>query len=115
MNKILSLFIILTLLAACDYTPLTSQSAPGSEVGTTGNIQFTHERLNARRHFLTLTAAPGIGETESSISQRMHQFSVRFAATTCPSAYRFIDDQNMQQSTAVGFMRRTRSYVFDCT
>lgn len=107
-------FSLIIALSACDYTQPTEQRAQDSEVGGTGNIQFTHERLSSTRHFLTVTAAPGVGETEGSIRQRIYQFSVRFAATECPDQYRFVDDPNMQQVTAAGFMRRTRSYVFDC-
>jgi hypothetical protein len=113
-SKIWGTISVLTALAACDYTPAQSQAAPGTEVGATGNIQYTFEELTPTRRFLTLTAAPGIGETESSISQRMYQFAVRFAATNCPNEYQFIDDPNMSQETAFGLMRRTRSYVFDC-
>ena len=53
-------------------------------------------------------------ETEGSIFQRKQQFAYRFAAKTCPDELKFIDDPNMTQVTAAGFMKRTRSFVFVC-
>lgn len=116
MNKALLVWFVLpALLAACDYTPSPQLLAQDSSVGGTGNIKFTVEELTATKRFLTVTAAPGIGETEGSIKQRIHQFAVRFAARECPNEYRFVDDPNMSQTLAAGFMRRTRSYVIQCT
>ena len=101
-------------LSACSYTPETQSVAGGSEVGRTGNISFTHDQLTQTKHFLSVTAAPGLGETEGSIFQRIHQFSIRFSAQTCPGEFQFVSDPNLVQPTATGFMQRTRSYVFVC-
>ena len=102
------------LLAACSYGPEPDAKAAGSDVGSTGNIQYKHDQLTARKHLLTVTAAPGLMETESSIFQRTQQFAFRFAASTCPAEFDFVDDPNMIQPTAAGFMQRTRTYVFVC-
>lgn len=102
-------------LMGCDYTPSPSQVAENTQVGATGGIRYTFEELTESKKLLTITAAPGIGETEGSIQQRMYQFAVRFAAKDCPNQFTFIDDPNMSQALAGGFMRRTRSYVFECS
>lgn len=115
MKNILLMLPLCVGLAACDYTPQNSETAEGSSIGATGGIKFTHEELSPKRHMLVVTAAPGIGETEGSIRQRIHQFSIRFSAKTCPGQYQFVNDPNMTQSFAGGFMRRTQTYVFDCT
>jgi hypothetical protein len=115
MNKnTLSMLPLYFILAACDYTPQNAVIAENSSIGATGGIKFTHEEINPKRHMLVVTAAPGIGETEGSVRQRIHQFSIRFAAQTCPEKYEFVNDPNMSQSLAAGFMRRTQTYVFDC-
>ncbi|WGI21232.1 hypothetical protein [Amylibacter sp. IMCC11727] len=116
MRKVLVAGIVgISLLAGCDYTPSPQQLSQDSSIGGTGNIQFSVEELTPSKRFLTVTAAPGIGETEGSIKQRIYQFAVRFAAKECPNEYRFVDDPNMSQALAAGFMRRTRSYVIQCT
>ena len=116
MNKnTLSILPLCLALAACDYTPQNAVIAENSSIGATGGIKFTHEEISPKRHMLVVTAAPGIGETEGSIRQRIHQFSIRFSAKTCPEQYEFVNDPNMNQSLAAGFMRRTQTYVFDCT
>lgn len=87
----------------------------GSEVGLTGGIGFTHEALSANKHLLTVTAAPGIGETETSIFQRQLVAANKFAAKTCPNRFDFVHDPNFQQPVAAGFMHRSKTYVFQCT
>lgn len=113
--KFVILASALLTLTACSYTPESQAVAGGSEVGRTGNISFTHDQLTQSKHFLSVTAAPGLGETEGSIFQRIHQFSIRFAAQTCPREFQFVNDPNLVQPTAAGFMQRTRSYVFACS
>lgn len=83
-------------------------------MGATGEVGYTHEPLGSNKHLVTVTAAPGLMETEGSISQRIHVFATRFAAKTCPQSFEFVHDPNFQQATAGGFMKRTRSYVFIC-
>ncbi len=102
------------LVAACSYTPPPSASAPGSEVGATGDLQYSHEPLGAGKHILTVTASPGLMETESSIAQRIYIYANKFAAKTCPTVFEFVHDPNFDQSIAGGFMKRTKSYVFIC-
>lgn len=101
-------------MTACDYTPKNETVLSGSSVGSTGNIKYTHEVISKQRHMLVVTAAPGLLETEGSIRQRAHQFSIKFAAKTCPNTYQFLDDPNMSQRKSGGFMKRTQTYVFDC-
>ncbi len=62
------------LLANCAYNSPASQVAPGSEVGGTGDIQFDHQELSGRMHLLTVSARPGLAETETSLSQRNYIF-----------------------------------------
>lgn len=83
-------------------------------MGGTGDIGFTHESLGTNKHLLTITAAPGMLETEGSIAQRIHIFANKFAAKTCPIAFNFIHDPNFDQTIAAGFMKRTKTYVFMC-
>lgn len=109
---ILSLALCTLCLTGCSYTPATPQSAAGSAVGGTGGIKYDHQYLGAGKHMLVVTAAPGFMETESSIAQRIHIFATKFAASTCPEGYTFIDDPNFDQQVAGGFMKRTRTYVF---
>jgi hypothetical protein len=116
-KKPLNIFLflgVLALLQGCSYPPQTSTSAQGSEVGATGNISFTHEPLGSQKHLLTVTAAPGFMETEGSIAQRIHIFSNRFAAKTCPHSFELLHDPNFDQVIAAGFMKRTKTYVFVC-
>lgn len=111
-----TLFIIAALssLQGCSYTGQPGSIETGSEVGGTGNVGFTHESLGANKHLITITAAPGIMETEGSIAQRTHIFANRFAAKTCPGYFEFIHDPNFDQTIASGFMKRTKTYVFIC-
>ena len=99
-------------LAGCAYS-----SGPGdnSSVGGTGGISIQHEEVARGRHLLTVTASPGVGETESSIGQRILISANRFAGLQCPSGFAFVDDPNAHQATAGGFMRRSRSYTFTCS
>ena len=112
--KTLTLVAFVVILSACSYTRQPTSIEQGSEVGGTGDVGFTHEALGANKHLITVTAAPGLMETEGSIAQRIHIFANKFAAKTCPSSFEFIHDPNFSQSTAGGFMKRTRTYVFVC-
>ena len=71
---ILSLTFIVTLSAGCSYTGEPKMYSEGSEVGGTGDIQYDYEELGNEKYFLTVTAAPGLIETEGSIAQRIHIF-----------------------------------------
>jgi hypothetical protein len=102
------------ILAGCAYTGAPTSISPDSQVGGTGDMGYTHEDLGGRKHLITITAKPGIMETEGSVSQRIHVFSIKFAAKTCPGAFDFVNDQNLTQESAGGFMTRARSYVFTC-
>ena len=106
--------LIALAIAGCSYTQTAEQVVPGSSVGGTGDVRYTHESLGASKHLLTVTAAPGLGETESSIAQRILIAANRFAAKTCAAAFEFVSDPNMDQSIAGGFMKRTKTYVFIC-
>jgi hypothetical protein len=101
-------------VSACSYTPSPSSIDAGSGVGGTGDVRYTHESLGAGKHLVTVTASPGVMETEGSIEQRIHIFTNRFAAKTCPSTFEFVHDPNFEQSVARGFMKRTKTYVFVC-
>jgi len=98
----------------CSYTQTAEQVVPGSSVGGTGDVRYSHEPLGTNKHLLTVTAAPGLGETESSIAQRILIAATRFAAKTCSAAFEFVSDPNMDQTIAGGFMKRTKTYVFIC-
>ena len=84
-------------------------------MGGTGGITFRHEEVARGRHLVTVTASPGIGETESSIAQRILISANRFAGAQCPGGFTFVDDPNADQKTAGGFMRRSRTYIFLCS
>lgn len=116
MNRMLYVCSIgtMALLVGCSYTQQPGKIETGSEVGGTGDIGFTHEPLGANKHLLTVTAAPGIMETEGSIAQRIHISANKFAAKTCPSTFEFVHDPNFDQTIAAGFMKRTKTYVFIC-
>ena len=112
-----TLFILpmaFALLQGCSYTGQPGSIEKGSEVGGTGDVGFTHDPLGASKHLITVTAAPGVMETEGSIAQRIHIFANKFAAKTCPSSFEFIHDPNFDQAIAGGFMKRTKTYVFIC-
>ena len=111
---IISLTLIVTLSAGCSYTGAPKMYSEGSEVGGTGDLQYDYEELGNKKYFLTVTAAPGLIETEGSVAQRIHIFATKFAAKTCPNLFDFVHDPNYEQSLAAGFMKRTKSYVFIC-
>lgn len=106
--------LVLTSLQGCSYTRQPGAIEAGLEVGGTGDIGFTHESLGANKHLITVTAAPGLMETEGSIAQRIHIFANKFAAKACPSSFEFVHDPNFDQTIAGGFMKRTKTYVFVC-
>ena len=115
LNRLLFLAVIAALsLQGCSYTRQPNVVEAGSEVGGTGDVGFNHEPLGANKHLLTVTAAPGMMETEGSIAQRIHIFANKFAAKTCPGSFEFVHDPNFSQSIAAGFMKRTKTYVFTC-
>ncbi|MGH6755199.1 MAG: hypothetical protein ACREDP_23845 [Bradyrhizobium sp.] len=102
------------VVASCSYSPPATNPMAGSEVGGTGGIKFSDEKLNDRKHMVTVTAAPGLGETEGSISQRLLVYANRIAAKTCPRDYAFSDDASATQPMAASFMQRTKIFVFTC-
>ncbi len=110
----ITLIVFMAVLSGCSYTRQPTSIEQGSEVGGTGDMRFSHELLGSNKHLVTVTAAPGLMETEGSIAQRIHIFANKFAAKSCPSSFEFIHDPNFSQSTAGGFMKRTRTYVFVC-
>lgn len=115
LNRLLFLSVMAAVsLQGCSYTRQPNAPEAGSEVGGTGDVGFTHEPLGANKHLLTVTAAPGMMETEGSIAQRIHIFANKFAAKTCPSAFEFVHDPNFDQTISAGFMKRTKTYVFTC-
>lgn len=77
-------------------------------------MTYSHDTLGSGKHLVTVTAKPGLFETEGSIKQRIHIFAQKFAARTCASPFDFVDDPNFDQEVAGGFMKRTRTYVFVC-
>jgi hypothetical protein len=101
------------ILSACAYTPPGSPVV-GSEVGGTGNVSVRHERLGAEKHLITVSAAPGLGEAEGSIGQRILVEGNRFAAKMCVRGFQFDNDPNNQQQLGAGFMVRSRVFVFRC-
>jgi hypothetical protein len=107
-------FVAVLSLQGCSYTRQPNAIEVGSDVGGTGDVKFTHEPLGTNKHLLTVTAAPGMMETEGSIAQRIHIFANKFAAVTCPVTFDFVHDPNFDQSIASGFMKRTKTYVFTC-
>ena len=102
---------LVAALGGCAYS-----TAPGADtgVGGTGGLTFQHEQVARGRHLLVVNASPGLGETESSIAQRILVGANRFAGEQCPEGFSFVDDPNAQQPTAGGFMRRSRTYTFTC-
>jgi len=112
--KTLMVFAVILTLGGCSYTGSPGNYSEGSDVGGTGDIKYDHDELGGGKHFLTVTAAPGIMETEGSIAQRIHIFANKYAARTCPGLFEFVHDPNFDQSLAAGFMKRTKSYVFRC-
>jgi hypothetical protein len=113
-NQVIACTLFLTVLSGCAYTDQPKETVQGSEVGATGDIRFNHESLGVNKHMITVTAAPGLLETEGSIAQRIHVFANRFAAKTCLTTFEFMHEPNFDQRIAGGFMKRTKSYVFVC-
>lgn len=109
-----SVVALMVLLQGCSYTRQPGAIEVGSEVGGTGDVGFTHEPLGANKHLLTVTAAPGMMETEGSIAQRIHISANKFAAKTCLSVFEFVHAPNFDQAIAAGFMKRAKTYVFIC-
>jgi hypothetical protein len=101
------------VLAGCSYGPQGHEIA-GSNVGATGGVSVSHERLGGTKHLITVNAAPGIAETEGSIGQRILVQANRYAAKTCPSGFKFENDPNNAQQMGAGFMVRSRVFVFTC-
>ena len=105
---------VLFSLVGCSYTRPPGAIEVGSEVGGTGDVGHTYESLGTNKHLLTVTATPGVMETEGSIAQRIHIFANRFAAKRCPGSFEFVHDPNFDQKISGGFMKRTKTYVFIC-
>ena len=111
----LGLLAVLFSASACSYATQSSQTVePNSDVGRTGNIQYSHDTLGNNKHLVTITAAPGMLETDGSIEQRIQTFATRFAARTCPASYEFLDEPGSGTVMAKGFMKRTMTFVFLC-
>jgi hypothetical protein len=101
-------------LSGCTYGGNTLQVAPGSEVGGTGDIRYTHEVAGNGTNMLTVYVAPGLMETEVSMATRMSAFANKFAAQTCPRAFSFVSDPNPDRRVTE-FTTRQKLYVFRCT
>lgn len=114
MPKYAWMVLPILLNLSCSYTKPSLTEDSREAVGATGGISYTHEALTSTKHMLVVTAAPGLMETESSIAQRILVFANKFAAQQCPGEFRFINDPNMDQRMAAGFMKRTKTYVFQC-
>ena len=107
---------VLTLavsVGGCAYGAPPGSTAPGSEVGSTGDIKYSHETLGNNTHLVTVRVAPGLLETEDSMSQRMFVFANKFAAQTCPQRFEFIADPNRERRTDE-LTVRVKPYVFRC-
>jgi len=113
MRYFIVIFIIL-VSTACSYSGSTPSYSQGSDVGGTGNVKYNHEALGGNKQLLTISASPGLLETEGSIAQRIHIFANKFAARKCPDLFEFVHDPNFDQTIAAGFMKRTKTYVFMC-
>lgn len=88
----LTVLSLLMLVGACSYATQSSTAEPGTEVGGTGNLQVAHDTLGNNKQMVTVTAAPGLMETEGSIEQHIDIFANKFAARTCPDSYEFLND-----------------------
>lgn len=113
MRKIF-LIILAYSTIACSYTPAPTTVAEGSSVGGTGDLKYSLETIATDKYLLSITAAPGLLETEGSIAQRIHIFANKISAQTCPDEFKFLHDPNFDQKIAGGFMKRTKTYVFQC-
>ena len=112
-NRTLLLLLCAAVLSGCSYGP-TTQAAPGSQVGSTGNVQYSHKVLSPNNHMVTVQIAPGLAETEASMAQRMTAFASEFAAKTCPARFDFLTDPSPQRSET-GIVERTKVYTFRCS
>lgn len=103
---------LITLFAGCSYTPPASTIAPGSEVGTTGNIRFNQSEIGNKTYRLVVAVSPGLLETEDSMAQRMFSFATEMAARTCPR-FTFISDP--EPSIRLSELTpRTKQYIYRC-
>jgi hypothetical protein len=105
---------IAVVLGGCAYGTPAGQIAPGSEVGGTGDIKYSQENLGNGTHLVTVRVAPGMLETEDSMSQRMFVFENKFAAQTCRGRFEFIADPNRERRIDE-LTVRVKPYVFRCT
>lgn len=113
-SRLLVQICLLALLSGCAYNNPQNIEVADSKVGGTGGLQYNHEKLGSSKHMLSVTAAPGLMETEGSIEQRIHIFANRFASQSCQHGFDFIHDPNFDQRISAGFMKRSRTYVFEC-
>jgi hypothetical protein len=112
---LLSLAAAAVVLAqGCAYNNPSATAEEGAAVGVTGGVEYSHKVLAADRHFLTVSVGPGYLETEPSMANRLDTFANTFAAKTCPVAYEFVRDPNVDDSVRRGWWKRTRDYVFVC-
>lgn len=114
MNKAACCLAFAFALSGCNYAGSGSTEAAGSAVGGTGNIKFTHEKLSSKNHMLVVSAAPGLGETDGSIAQRISSFANRFAAKTCPAKFDFSKGADPEGAISARFMERSKTYTFSC-
>lgn len=112
--RIFAIGFFCLFLGACAYGGGSSQVAAGSQVGGVGNIQYDHKLLNANTHMVTVHVAPGILETEGSMSQRMIVFANEFAGQTCPKGFNFIADPSPDLRVNA-LTQRTKVYTFRCS
>ncbi len=111
--KFLIIIGIGLLVGSCAYGAAGGQTAPGSQVGATGDIKYSHENLGSGTHLVTVRVSPGLLETEDSMSQRMFVFANKFAAQTCPRRFEFIADPNRERRVDE-LTVRVKPYVFRC-
>ena len=102
----------LLALSGCSHAELANNGS--TPVGVTGTISAQHESLGNGKHMLVVTATPALAETEGSIEQRIFMHAQREAARICPVKFEFMHNPNGTAPLAVGFMKRSRSYVFAC-
>jgi hypothetical protein len=66
-------------------------------VGGTGDISYSHQKLSGKNYLVTVSARPGLAETETSMNERIYIFANQFAAKTCPSGFDFLGNPNAGQ------------------
>ena len=113
MRKTFLLLLTLTAMG-CSYTPAPTNFVEGSNVGGSGGLKYSLDNIATNKYLLSITASPGLMETEGSIAQRIHIFANKVSAKTCPDEFKFLHDPNFDQEIASGFMKRTKTYVFKC-